>query len=93
MTVGLYLSSLDKAVVLCVDERTQALKHKLPTLPVGFGHIDRSFTTTDAMGPRPCLQRRMWPLGRFLPSPKLATVTKGTSPFLRTCRAGRTGDN
>ena len=38
--VGLYLNPPDKAVVLCVDEKTriQALQRHQPVLPMGLGY-------------------------------------------------------
>ena len=40
--VGLYLNPPDKAVVLCVDEKTQvqALDRTQPVLPMGLGYIE-----------------------------------------------------
>ena len=40
--VGLYLNPPDKAVVLCVDEKSQiqALERTQPVLPMGLGHVD-----------------------------------------------------
>ena len=40
--VGLYLNPPDKAVVLCVDEKSQiqALERTQPMLPTGFGYIE-----------------------------------------------------
>lgn len=40
--VGLYLNPPDKAVVLCVDEksRIQALERSQPVLPMGLGYVD-----------------------------------------------------
>lgn len=40
--VGLYLNPPDKAVVLCVDEKTQiqALERHQPVLPMGLGHAE-----------------------------------------------------
>jgi hypothetical protein len=40
--VGLYLNPPDKAVVLCVDEKSQiqALERTQPMLPRGFGYIE-----------------------------------------------------
>ena len=37
--VGLYLNQTDKAMVLCVDEKSQihALDHTQPLLPMGLG--------------------------------------------------------
>ena len=37
-TVGLYLNPPDKAVVLCVDEKTQALDRTQTMLPMGLGY-------------------------------------------------------
>ena len=40
--VGLYLNPPDKAVVLCVDEKSQiqALERTQPMLPMGFGYVE-----------------------------------------------------
>lgn len=40
--VGLYLNSPEKAVVLCVDEKTQiqALDRTQPLLPMGLGYVE-----------------------------------------------------
>jgi putative transposase len=40
--VGLYLNPPDKAVVLCVDEKTQiqALDRTQPLLPIGLGYVE-----------------------------------------------------
>src|SRR6266545_1090001 len=40
--VGLYLNPPDKALVLCVDEKTQvqALNRTQPVLPLGFGYVE-----------------------------------------------------
>jgi putative transposase len=40
--VGLYLNPPDKAVVLCVDEKSQiqALDRTQPMLPMGLGYVD-----------------------------------------------------
>jgi len=40
--VGLYLNPPDKAVVLCVDEKSQiqALERTQPVLPLGLGYVD-----------------------------------------------------
>jgi putative transposase len=40
--VGLYLSPPDKALVLCVDEKSQcqALERTQPMLPMGFGYVE-----------------------------------------------------
>ena len=40
--VGLYLNPPDKAVVLCVDEKSQiqALDRTQPSLPMGMGYVE-----------------------------------------------------
>jgi len=40
--VGLYLNPPDKALVLCVDEKSQvqALERTQPMLPIGFGYVE-----------------------------------------------------
>jgi transposase len=40
--VGLYLNPPDKALVLCVDEKSQiqALEHTQPVLPMGLGYVE-----------------------------------------------------
>jgi putative transposase len=40
--VGLYLNPPDKALVLCVDEKSQiqALERTQPTVPTGLGHVE-----------------------------------------------------
>ena len=40
--VGLYLNPPDKAVVLCVDEKSQAqaLERTQPVLPLGLGYVE-----------------------------------------------------
>ena len=40
--VGLYLSPPDKALVICVDEKSQcqALERTQPMLPMGFGYVE-----------------------------------------------------
>lgn len=57
--VGLYLNPPDKALVLCVDEKTQvqALNRTQPVLPWAWAMSRASPMTTSAMGPRPCSPR------------------------------------
>jgi putative transposase len=38
--VGLYLNPPDKAMVLCVDEKSQALDRTQPLLPIGLGYVE-----------------------------------------------------
>ena len=68
--VALYLNPPDKAMVLCVDEKTQiqALDRTQPLLPMGLGYVEgvthdtiRHGTTT---GQPPCLPLWTWPPGR-----------------------------
>src|ERR671918_1103893 len=60
--VGLYLDPPDKALVLCVDEKSQvqALERTQPLLPLGFGYVEgvthdyvRHGTTTPVRRSRP----------------------------------------
>ena len=57
--VGLYLDPPDKAVVLCLDEKSQiqALERTQPIRPLGPGRPERHTTTTSATAPRPCSRR------------------------------------
>ena len=50
--VGLYLNPPGKALVLCVDEKSQcqALERTQPMLPMGLGYVEGSLTTTFVMG-------------------------------------------
>ena len=54
--VGLYLNPPDKALVLCVDEKSQiqALERTQPVLPMGLGYVEGVLTTTIGTAPRPC---------------------------------------
>ena len=40
--VGLYLNPPDKALIFCVDEKSQvqALERTQPMLPIGFGYVE-----------------------------------------------------
>ena len=57
--VGLYLNPPDKAIVLCVDEKSQiqALDRTQPILPIRTGRADTRPTTTSETAPRRCLPR------------------------------------
>jgi hypothetical protein len=57
--VGLYLNSPEKAIVLCVDEKSQiqALNRTAPILPLRPGLPEKAthdYTTTSATAPPPC---------------------------------------
>ena len=55
--VGVYLNPPDKAVVLCVDEKSQiqALQRTQPGLPMKKGRCGTMTMTTNGMGPPPSL--------------------------------------
>ena len=59
--VGLYWNPPQKAIVLCVDEKSQiqALNHTQPGLPMKKGRGGTRRTTTHAREPRRCLPRSM----------------------------------
>ena len=54
--VGLYLNPPEKAVVLCMDEKSQiqALDRTQPSLPMKKGRAGTMRTTTSATAPRRC---------------------------------------
>ena len=53
--VGLYLNPPDKAVVLCVDEKTQiqALDRTQPLLPMGLDYVEGVTRVDSATAPPP----------------------------------------
>ena len=55
--VGLYLDPPDRALVLCVDEKSQiqALDHTQPLLPMRPGKLNGTPTTTSGTEPPRCL--------------------------------------
>jgi len=63
--VGLYLDPPERALVLCVDEKSgiQALDRSAPVLPMMPGMPERR-TTTFAQARRRCSPRSTWPPGR-----------------------------
>ena len=64
--VGLYLNPPDKAVVLCVDEKTQvlALDRTQPVLPMGLGYVEGVTPTRFDTERPPYLPLLMWQLAR-----------------------------
>ena len=64
--VGLYLDPPERAVVLCVDEKSQiqALARFQPILPMMPGTPNDAATTTSATAPRPCSRRSTWRTAR-----------------------------
>jgi hypothetical protein len=67
--VGLYLDPPDKALVLCVDEKSQvqALDRTQPMLPIGLGYVEGSLTTMSGTEPQPFLLPWTLPPVRFGP--------------------------
>jgi transposase len=61
--VGLYMNPPEKAVVLCIDEKTQvqALDRTAPILPIRPGVPENRPTTTSVTEPPPCSPRSRWP--------------------------------
>ena len=73
--VGLYLSPPDRALVLCVDEKSQiqALDRTQPVLPMLPGMPERGPTTTGATAPPRCSRRWTSP-----PAPSSANAIAAT---------------
>ena len=57
--VGLHLSPLDNALVICVDEKSQcqALERTQPMLPMGFGYVEGFTHDSSAMAQPRCSRR------------------------------------
>ena len=75
--VGLYLDPPEKALVLCVDEKSQiqALDRTAPVLPMMPGLPNGAPTTTCGMASRPCSPLWTWP-----PARSTDPSTAGTAP-------------
>jgi hypothetical protein len=60
--VGLYLSPPDRALVLCVDEKTemQAIARAQPVLPMSQRSRGGAARTMSGMAPHPSSQLWMW---------------------------------
>jgi len=79
--VGLYLNPPDKAMVLCVDEKTQihALDRTQPLLPMGLGYVEGATHVYIRTAPPHCLPPWTWrQQGRGSPSADRATGTKSS---------------
>ena len=94
--VGLYLSPPDRAIVLCVDEKSQiqALDREQPVLPMMPGVAERrTHTYVRHVEPLPCLQRSISPPASLSASATNATVRRNfsasSSRSTVACRKGR----
>ena len=78
--VGLYLDPPEKAIVLCVDEKSQiqALDRTAPILPLRPGCRRRRPTTTSATAPPPCSPRSRSPPGGS-PTPATTDTARPSS--------------
>ena len=86
--VGLYLNPPDKAVVLCVDEKSQiqALERTQPLLPMGSATSRASPTTTSVTAPPPCSPPSTCSTARSSPNANRAIVIRSSSPSCVTSR-------
>ena len=86
--VGLYLNPPDKAVVLCVDEKSQiqALERTQPMLPMGFGYIEGVTTTTCATAQPRCSLPSTCSTARSSPNANPAIVIRSSSPSCGTSK-------
>ena len=75
--IGLYLSPPDRALVLCVDEKSQiqALDRSQPVLPILPGCPSGAHTTTSVTAPPRCSQPSMSPRAA-----SSASATDATGP-------------
>ena len=64
--VGLYLNPPEKALVLCVDEKSQiqALERSQPVLPMGLGYVEGVTHDYFRQAPPRSLPRSIWPRAR-----------------------------
>jgi transposase len=78
--VGLYLDPPDRAVVLCLDEKSQiqALERTQPVRPLAPGRPSGTPMTTPATAPRRCLPRWRWPPGGSPTSATRGTATRSS---------------
>ena len=79
--VGLYLNPPDKAIVLCVDEKSQvqALDRTAPVLPSDPGSRRSRPTTTCGTAPPPCSPRWRSPPARSPTPASRGTATRSSS--------------
>lgn len=81
--VGLYLNPPERALVLCVDEKSQiqALDRTAPILPCVPVCLSVRRTTTNATAPRPCSLRSISSTARSLAPVRIATAAGSSSDF------------
>jgi putative transposase len=79
---GLYLNPPDKALVLCVDEKSQiqALERTQPAIPTGLGYVEGSRTATSGTGPPRSSQHSTSAPARSSRSANGGTATRSSSP-------------
>jgi transposase len=80
--VGLYLDPPERAIVVCVDEKSQiqALARTAPNLPLRPGSPSGAPTTPPGTGRPPCSQRWRWRPVASPTSALTATATVSSSP-------------
>src|SRR4051812_30238440 len=83
--VGLYLNPPERAVVLCVDEKSQiqALDRSAPILPMLPGVPQRATTTTSAPGPPASTPPWTWTPARSSAACTAATARSSSSSSCR----------
>ena len=81
--VGLYLNPPEKAIVLCVDEKsqTQALERSQPILPLRPGLPERQTHDYVRHGTLSCLPPTMRLPGEFWADATSAIATRNSWPF------------
>ena len=86
--VGLYLNPPDKALVLCVDEKSQvqALERTQPMLPIGFGYVEGVTPITSVTALPPCSPRSMCSTARSWRSASRVIAIRNISPFCATSK-------
>jgi hypothetical protein len=87
--VGLYLNPPDKALVLCVDEKSQvqALERTQPVLPMGLGYVEGVTHDYYRHGTTPSSLPSTYSMGRSSRSANHAIATRNFSRSLITSTA------
>ena len=86
--VGLYLNPPDKALVLCVDEKSQiqALERTQPMLPMGFGYVEGVTHDYKRHGTTTLFAALDVPTARSSPNASHATGIRSSWPSCGTSR-------